>query len=158
MCRWPNGDLSFVFGHNKEDAIIMLDEWDNAELAELRQIQDFMVDFRLAEDGSLELQAFGERTWDNVFEKAYPLLSAARQKAPTNHLGEVTPSGAEMIRQAVKAETRRLDGKKEPKLADTELGKSMQRRLGASAVLVNRAVKKAASETLKKLPISGQKQ
>jgi hypothetical protein len=39
MCRWPNGDLSFVFGHNKEDAIIMLDEWDNAELAELRQIR-----------------------------------------------------------------------------------------------------------------------
>jgi hypothetical protein len=158
MCRWPNGDLSFVFGHNKEDAITILDEWDNAEVAELRQIQDFMVDFRLAEDGSLELQAFGERTWDHIFDKAYPLLSAARQKVPTNHLGEATPDGAEMIRQAVKAETRRLDGKKKPKLADTELGRSMQKCLGAPAVLVNRAVKNAASETLKKLPISGHKQ
>ena len=36
MCRWPNGDVSFVSTRNKEDAVIMLDEWDNAELAELR--------------------------------------------------------------------------------------------------------------------------
>ena len=60
MCRWPNGDLSFVCARTKEDAIVMLDEWDNAELAELRQIRDFMVDFRLTDDGELELQAFGE--------------------------------------------------------------------------------------------------
>src|SRR5262249_37218443 len=104
MCRWPNGDLSFVSARNQEDAIIMLDEWDNAELAELRQIQDFMVDFRLMEDGQLELQAFGEQAWDVIWEKAYPVLSEARQNAPTNSAGEVTPSGEDMIRKAVETE------------------------------------------------------
>ena len=58
MCRWPNGDLSFVSARNREDAIIKLDEWDNAEVAELRQIHTFMVDFKLTDDGDLELQAF----------------------------------------------------------------------------------------------------
>ena len=66
MCRWPNGDLSFVSARNKEDAIIMLDEWDNAETAEVRQIQNFMVDFRLTDDGELEFQAFGERSLDEI--------------------------------------------------------------------------------------------
>ena len=59
MCRWPNGDLSFVSARNREDAIITLDELDNAEIAELRQVRDFMVDFRLTDRGDLELQSFG---------------------------------------------------------------------------------------------------
>jgi hypothetical protein len=61
MCRWPNGDVSFLSARNREDAIIALDELDNADLAELRQVRDFMVDFPLADSGALELQAFGEK-------------------------------------------------------------------------------------------------
>jgi hypothetical protein len=44
MCRWPNGDLSFVHTPSKEEAIIALDEWDNTELAEITRVSDFMVD------------------------------------------------------------------------------------------------------------------
>ena len=66
MCRWPNGDLSFVSARNKEDAIVMLDEWDNADLAELRPIRNFMVDFRLTDRGELELQEFGEGVLDDI--------------------------------------------------------------------------------------------
>jgi len=88
MCRWPDGDLSFVSARNKQDAIITLDEWDNAELAELRRVR----------------------------------------------------------------------GKKKAKLADTELGKSLQGQMGAPAALVNRYVKQVATEMLKKSPASGRKQ
>src|SRR5580704_11060874 len=70
MCRWPNGDLSFVSARNKEDAIVMLDEWDNAELAELSRVPDFMVDFRLNDDGELELQDLGEGLRDVIWKKA----------------------------------------------------------------------------------------
>src|SRR5712671_4463740 len=77
MCRWPNGDLSFVSARNKEDAVVMLDEWDNAELAELRQIRNFMVDFRLTDRGEMELQAFGEDVLNDIWERAYPVLSQA---------------------------------------------------------------------------------
>ena len=43
MCTWMNGDLSFVSARTKEDAIIMLDVRDDAEGAEMSQIQDLMV-------------------------------------------------------------------------------------------------------------------
>jgi hypothetical protein len=90
MCRWPNGDVSFVSARNKEDAVIMLDEWDNAELAELRQIRDFMVDFRLTDDGELDFHAFGERVLDDIWELAYPVLAQTRLTAPTDDAGELT--------------------------------------------------------------------
>jgi hypothetical protein len=41
MRRWPNGDVSFLSARNRDDAIIALDELDNAELAELSQVRDF---------------------------------------------------------------------------------------------------------------------
>src|SRR5205809_1052564 len=77
MCRWMNGDLSFVSARTKEDAIGMLDEWDNAEGAEISQIRDFMVDFRLNDEGDLELVKSGERCRDAILEKAYPRLLKA---------------------------------------------------------------------------------
>jgi len=158
MCRWPNGDLSFVSARNKEDAIIMLDEWDNAEPAEVRQIQNFMVDFRLTDDGELEFQAFGERSLDEIWGRAYPVLHQTSLKAPRTSADEPTLSGKEMIRKAVKVEKNRLTGKKKPKLADTELGKSVQSQMGAPAALVNRYIKQIATEVLKKSPTSGRKQ
>lgn len=147
MCRWPNGDLSFVSAPNMEDAIVMLDEWDNAELAELRRAQDFMVDFSLTDDGELELQAFGESVLNDIWERAYPLLSQAR----------LDTSDEKTIGNAVRAEKERLVGKRKPKLADTEMGKTLQSQMGSSAALANRQVKRAASDLLKKLPGSGRK-
>jgi hypothetical protein len=52
--------------------VIALHEWDNAELAE---ISDFMVDFRLNAEGELELQEFGEALNDHVCQNAFPLLA-----------------------------------------------------------------------------------
>jgi hypothetical protein len=37
----------------------MLDEWGDAELAELRHVQDLMLDFSLTDDGELAFQGFG---------------------------------------------------------------------------------------------------
>jgi len=53
MCRWPIGDLSFVHAASKEDAIIALDEWDNAELPGTTRVSGFMVDFRLNAEGEI---------------------------------------------------------------------------------------------------------
>jgi hypothetical protein len=60
MCRWPNVDLSFVSSRNKEEAIVMLDEWGDAEVTELRQVQDLMLDFSLTDDGELVFQEFAK--------------------------------------------------------------------------------------------------
>ena len=135
----------------------MLDEWDNAELAELTQIRDFMVDFRLTDDGELDFQAFGERVLHNIWERAYPVLAQTRLTAPTDETGEWTLAGQETIREAVRTERQRLRNKRKRKLADTELGKSIQNEMGAPAVLVNKYVKQIASEMLKKAPTGGRK-
>ena len=158
MCRWPNGDLSFVFSRSREDAIVLLDEWGNAEEAELRRVQDFMVDFRLTDDGDLELQAFGENSEDDIWNRAFPVVSEAIVNLPATKAGSPTPAGQERIRKAVQAERQRLRGKKKVKPAETELGKSVQRQMGAPAALINRYVKQTARELLKKLPTTGRKQ
>ncbi len=157
MCRWPNGDLSFVHAPTKEEAIIALDEWDNAELAEIRRVSDFMVDFRLNARGELQLREFGEALNDHIWEKAFPLISEARQPALSGG-DEPTSAGKEMIRKAVQQEKKRLVGKKRLKVADTELGKSIQSQIGAPAALVNRHVRRRATEVLEQLPSTGRKQ
>ena len=59
MCRWPNGDFSFVLAANQQEAVETLDEIDNAEGCPLSVVEEFMVHFRLEEDGSFELEGFG---------------------------------------------------------------------------------------------------
>ena len=93
MCRWPNGDLSFVSSRSREDAIVLLDEWGNAEEAELRRVQDFIVDFRLTDDGELELQVFGENSEDDIRNRAFPVLSKARMNLPTTQGRQPGASG-----------------------------------------------------------------
>jgi hypothetical protein len=122
MCRWPNGDLPFVSARNREDAIIALDELDNAEVAELRQVHDFMVDFRLTDSGDLELQGFGESCQEDIWNRAYPVLAKAIAEIPRSAAGEATSAGKKNIQAAVHVEKDRLIGKKVPKLAETELG------------------------------------
>jgi hypothetical protein len=35
FCRWPNGDLSIVSAPNREEAVVRLDEFGNADGVEL---------------------------------------------------------------------------------------------------------------------------
>src|SRR5215208_4116075 len=107
MCRWVNGDVSFVSARTKEDATVMLDEWDNAEGAEISQIRDFMVDFRLKDEGDLELAQFGESCRDTILEKAYPRLLDAIETAPVTPPGGTTAEGKVMVRKAVQEERTR---------------------------------------------------
>jgi hypothetical protein len=133
MCRWMNGDVSFVSARTKEDAIIMLDEWDNAEGAEISQIRDFMVDFRLNDEGELELAEFGESCRDSILQKAYPRLLKATSTAPMTPSGGPTAEGTAMVRKAVQEErTRPLKPGRLPQ-PGTEAARTLQRKMGASA-------------------------
>lgn len=157
MCRWPNGDVSFVSARNKEDATIALDEFDNAELATLSKLDSFMLDFRLGDDGDLVLQSFGEECQSEIMERAYPVLAKALDDAPRTVEGELTAKGKRMVSIAV-AEEKKRTIRKTPKVADTELGKLLQKQLGASRALVNRRMEDVASRVLERLPTSGRKQ
>ena len=73
LCRWPNGDFSFVSAANKEAAVEALDEVDNAEGCPLSVTKDFMVHFRLVDDGTFEFEGFGEAT-EEALRQGYPIL------------------------------------------------------------------------------------
>ena len=43
VCRWRNGDLSIVVAQNKEEATIRLDEFGNADHADIFRVKEFSL-------------------------------------------------------------------------------------------------------------------
>jgi hypothetical protein len=74
LCRWGNGDFSIVQASNKEHAIEMLDEVANAEGVPLYAIKEFMVHFRLTDEGTIELEEFGDGFSEYVLNRVHPIL------------------------------------------------------------------------------------
>lgn len=56
-CSWPNGSFSFVLARDKLDAIELLDEWDSADIAWLKEVKSFMVDFDIDRAAVAETEA-----------------------------------------------------------------------------------------------------
>ena len=99
LCRWPNGDFSIVSAKTKADAIELLDEWGNAEQAFLSRMPDCMFDFRLRDDGRIELVDIGESTHDCIMETCYPELDKAFASAEWDETGlGHSAKGREQIR------------------------------------------------------------
>src|SRR5882757_6840161 len=115
LCRWPNGDFSIVNAKNKGDAIEMLDEWGNAEQAILSPLTDCMFDFRLCDDGQIEVVDIGESTRDCIMETCYPDLNKAFATAEWDEAGlGYSEKGRNQIREAVELERTRLSGSQPP--------------------------------------------
>lgn len=151
LCRWPNGDFSIVNAKTKGDAIEMLDEWGNAEQAIVSRMTDCMFDFRLRDDGQIELADIGECTGDSIMKTCYPDLNKAFATAGWDGDGlDLSEEGRKQIRDAVELERTRLWENQPPaKEAETELGREIQEQTGAASVVVNRAVQQAARRRLK---------
>ena len=85
ICRWPNGDFSAVSATDRDQAIYLLDEVDNADRAEVfRAPSNFMVHFRLIdkvrdpqEFWPVELEGFGEAT-NELAGRLYPKYHEAK--------------------------------------------------------------------------------
>jgi hypothetical protein len=92
LCRWPNSDVSVVQARNKTEAIIRLDEFENAEGAQISRLSDFLVDFHLGDDGRLEFGTFGEATEDEIMETAYPEPASLTGKSFLSIYPTLTPS------------------------------------------------------------------
>ncbi len=159
LCRWPNGEFSIVNAKTKGDAIEMLDEWGNAEQASLIRMTDCMFDFRLGDDGQIELADIGEATHDCIMETCYPELSKALATAEWDGTGlGHSAKGHKQIREAVELERTRLwDSQPRAKEAETGLGREIQKKIGAASVVVNRIVQEAARKRLKSTEGEGKK-
>jgi hypothetical protein len=150
LCRWPNGEFSIVSASNRTEAIEQLDEWGNAEQAELSRIGSCMFDFRLSDDGDIELAHVGERTYGVIMDKCYPVLKQAIEAAePDEANAHSSESGSDAIEKAVEVERERLWGDQPPpKEPETDLGRKIQRLTDAPRTIVNRAVRRGARRVL----------
>jgi hypothetical protein len=146
LCRWPNGDFSIVSARTKDDAIELLDEWGNAEQASLTRMTDCMFDFRLTDDGQIELAGIGDATEEYIMETCYSELQKAVNTVEPNDSDDYQ----RQIRKAVDRERTRLwDNQPPAKPAATQLGREIQKQLGAPSVVVDRIVRQVASKRLK---------
>jgi hypothetical protein len=159
LCRWPNGEFSIVSAKTKADAIELLDEWGNAEQASLSRMPDCMFDFRLNDDGQIELADIGESTHDGIMETCYPELDKVLASAESDDSGQdYSEKGRKQIREAVELERTRLWDTQPPvKPAETGLGREIQKQMGAASVVVNRIVREAAKKRLKSNEGEGKK-
>jgi hypothetical protein len=149
LCRWPNGEFSVVTADSKRDAIIALDEWAGAHPSQLHSIDRFMADFRLSDDGEIEVTQFGDETHDSIWDACYPalrdLLGSDEVIGPE---GSDKSGGSERVRNAVEHERTRLwEGQPVDEPA-TELGRRIAKNMGTSAVVADHYVEAVAKQIL----------
>lgn len=152
LCRWQNGDISFVSAKDKDTAIILLDEVANAERMPISVIRDFMVHFHLTDEGALELEGFGDATEDAVW-KVYPELEKAMDRLYESdpyfeRSGPHTEEQKKIIRGAVSVERKRIKPRKAP-VPQTLKGQEIKEQMGAPTVLIDKYINMAAKEKLK---------
>jgi hypothetical protein len=159
LCRWPHGEFSVVSAKSKSDAIELLDEWGNAEQASLSRMSECKFDFRLDDEGQIELADIGEATHDHLMRTCYPELEKALETAEWDDAGVVYSAESRVrIREAVESERKRLWSNQPPApVAQTEVGRQIQKQTGAASVVINRIVRRAATKRLKSKEGEGKK-
>ena len=158
LCRWPNGDFSLVTANTRREALVQLDEWAGAYSSQLFPIDSCMVDFGLNDQGKIELKQFGEETEELIWEISYPDLQAVLANVMRQDGGEHTPEAKESICKAVQHERVRLC-KNQPEYpqAETELGRTLQKRLRTSGPVADHYVQEMAHDILVSMDNKGGK-
>jgi hypothetical protein len=125
----------------------------------LKRMPDCMFDFRLRDDGEIELVDIGEPTYDFILGTCYLELEKALGAAESDENGsDFSSEGQRQIRDAVERERTRLwDGQSPAKKTETELGRDIQKQTVAASVLVNRIVRQAATKRLQSEEVQGKK-
>lgn len=87
ICRWQDGDFSAVSAASRDEAMELLDEVGNADVADLFTLKNFMVHFQpktevdnMEEPVPVELEGFGEGTYEMLCERVYPVYSKVSGK------------------------------------------------------------------------------
>jgi hypothetical protein len=86
-CRWQNGDFSAVSAASRDEAMELLDEVGNADVADLFTVKNFMVHFQLKTEADnmeepvpVELEGFGDGTYEMLCERVYPVYGKVSGK------------------------------------------------------------------------------
>jgi hypothetical protein len=150
LCRWPNGDFSLVAANTRREALVELDEWDAAHPCQLFPLESCMVDFRLNDQGEIELKQFGEDTENSIWEISYPKLHACLMDVMSMDGGEHSAKARQSIRKTVQHERERLwTNQPTHPQAETEIGKTLQKQLRTTGPVADYYVGEMANRILK---------
>ena len=146
MCRWENGEVSVVSAKSKKDACLLLDELAEVEPDDLHPVSDFMLSFKLTDNGALdEVSEMGEDTQELFNQTVYPVLFQARMKVDS--ASEATPQvKSRIIREAVREENGRLEGKMKRRQSRDPAARILQERMNMSAAVAERFAKIAQAK------------
>jgi hypothetical protein len=122
--RWENGDASIVYARDALDALNRLEEFGSVgssrmrpeggyqvdevgslELGRLVELKSLILDFKLDNDGQLELQELGEEIGKELYDWAYPHIQGVWSEMDEEH-----PEFWKRLTEAVEIERRRLEG------------------------------------------------
>jgi hypothetical protein len=158
LCRWPNGDFSLVAANTRREAMVELDEWDVAHPSQLFPFESCMVDFKLNDQGEIELKQVGEDTEELIWEICYPKLHTHLLSAMPVDGRKLSAKAKKSIRQAVQHERERL-WKNQPThpQAETEFGKTLQEQLRTTGPVADYYVQEMANRILRSNDDEGRK-
>jgi len=113
-----------------------------------------MVHFYLDDDGSLELDGFGEVT-ENTIWKEYPILDETLDRVFQEVKGEpLTREDMQVIGEAVSKERERVKANK-MKQPSTHLGQEIKKVTDVPTSMIEREIKKTAMEKLREFKPKG---
>jgi hypothetical protein len=170
ICRWQNGDFSAVSASSREEAMELLDEVGNADVAEVFTAKRFMVHFQLKkqvdnveEPVPVDLEGFGEETYDTFCERVYPVYSKASTRVYDDlHANRDVPkkeydAALKVLNDALAAERMRKGASKKPKLSDDPDVAKLQKQVDVPRTMAEQAVKERRRRTMSEMPPSTDK-
>jgi hypothetical protein len=170
ICRWQNGDFSAVSASSREEAMELLDEVGNADVAEVFTAKRFMVHFQLKkqvdnveEPVPVDFEGFGEETYDMLRERVYPVYSKAALRVHDEVHANCDATDREdhaelkLLNDAVVTERIRNSDSKKPRLSDDPNVAELQKGLDAPRAMAEQAVKERRRRAIVEMPPSSKK-
>ena len=165
ICRWQNGDFSAVSAASRDEAMRLLDEVGNADVYDLFAVKNFMVHFQLKTEADnmeepvpVELEGFGDGTYEMLCERVYPVYSKVSGKVvddlPTT--GEIHKerrvAALKTLNEALVTERMRKWDSRKPKLSDDPDVAELQDEGDVPRLVAEKAVKERRQRAITEMP------
>jgi hypothetical protein len=170
ICRWQNGDFSAVSASSREEAVELLDEVGNADVADVFTAKRFMVHFQLKKQVDnveelvpVDLEGFGEETYDTLCERVYPAYSKASMRVHDEFLAngdvpkEEHDAVLKVLNEALVTERMRNWDSKKPALSDDPDVAKLQTQVDVPRPMAEQAVKERRRRAMAEMPSSSDK-
>lgn len=165
ICRWQNGDFSVVSAASRDDAMELLDEVGNADVAELFTVKNFMVHFQLKAEADtvddpvpVEIEGFGDDTYDMLCERVYPVYGKVAAKVvddlPTSGdiPKEMREAALAKLSEAIVTERLRKMDSKKAKLSDDSEVAELQKERDTPRPIAEKIVKEHRRRVISEMP------